>query len=62
MNRIAISKRTALKMFFDVGYNTDLLLKIALIQVEALKQAANGYYYADDVVASIQEAESLLNN
>lgn len=59
-DRLAITKNTALKIFWDNGFNTELLLHFAISHLEELDQATDGYLYADDVVTSCEEAKKSL--
>ena len=52
-DKIAISYNTALKCFWDDGYNTEPLLQLADKIIKNLKQPTAGYYYADDVITSM---------
>lgn len=50
---IAVNKKTALKMFWDAGYDTEAKLLAAAKLLEGAKQPTAGYYLADDVAALI---------
>jgi hypothetical protein len=54
-DRLAVNTRTALKMFWDAGYNTEDLLTKAATLIKTLTPATDGYYYADEVA-------NLINN
>lgn len=54
-DRISINHRTALKMFWDAGFNTESLLIAANKAIENLYQPAASYFYADDVSNLIKE-------
>lgn len=56
MDKIAINKKTALKMFWDAGYITEQSLTQANDMLGKLKQPTNGYYYAEDVSSQIEKA------
>jgi hypothetical protein len=49
IERIAVDKRMALKMFWNAGFNTEDKLMQANNNILKLKQVSEGYYYADDV-------------
>lgn len=55
MNRLAIDHRTALKIFWNNGYNTEALLLKAneLILATPLASVKNGYWYADDIIQAL---------
>ena len=50
MDRVAVNFRVALGMFFEAGFNNEELLAQAAVAIKGLIPAAEGYYYADDVV------------
>jgi hypothetical protein len=52
-DKIAVNKRTALKMFWDAGYNTEAQLIAASERLEAMQQPTKGYWYANDVSKAI---------
>jgi hypothetical protein len=54
-DRLAVNTRTALKMFWDAGYNTEYLLTKAATLIKTLTPASNEFYYADEVA-------NLINN
>lgn len=56
MDRVAVNFRVALGMFFEAGFQNEELLWIAINAIHALIPAAEGYYYADDVVVAIRGA------
>lgn len=60
MDRLVVDKRTALKMYWVAGFNTEELLLIANGSLEWINQPSAGYYYADDVSASIADDLSRL--
>lgn len=53
---LAVSKLTALKMFWDEGFNTEELLIIAYKSLNTLSQPSKDYFYADEVSAKIKIA------
>lgn len=59
-DKIAVNKRTALKMFWDAGYNTELLLAYANDTLKNIPQPSSGYWYAEDVSNFIDKLK--LNN
>lgn len=56
-DKIAVNKRTALKMFWDAGFTfkSDLIRASDIIQ--GIKPATEGYWYADDVVLAIEKEQ-----
>ena len=54
-DRLAVNTRTALKMFWDAGYNTEDLLTKAATLIKTLTPVSNEFYYADEVA-------NLINN
>lgn len=46
---IAVNLRTALKMFWDAGYDTEGMLKSANAMILAAPQVAKGYWKASDI-------------
>lgn len=58
---IAINQRTALKMFWDAGFDNDTLLVMANESLKLLKQPAIGYFYADDVSKQIEKSTLLIS-
>jgi hypothetical protein len=60
--RLAISKRTALKMYWDAGFDSEALLLLADASLSALPKEG-GYFYADDVSRSITlDSQARLSN
>lgn len=59
-DEIAVNKRTALKMYWDAGYTSELLMKIADESLGVLRQPSPGYYLAGDVSESIRDDEALI--
>ena len=55
-DRIGVSKRMALKMFWEAGFDTDAKMMLAARALDVLKPASAGYYYADDVSRAIAAA------
>jgi hypothetical protein len=53
MDRVAVSRRMALQMFWNNGFDNEAALLRANEIIGQLNQASEGYYYADDVVAAI---------
>ena len=53
-DKTAISKKVALRMYWDAGFDTESLIKIANTSLDKLKQPTKGYYYPDDVKNSIK--------
>ena len=53
-DKIAVNKRTALKMFWDAGHNTEAQLIAASERLEAMQQPTKGYWYANDVSKAIK--------
>ena len=51
--KIAVNKRTALKMFWDAGHNTEARLIAASERLEAMHQPTKGYWYANDVSKAV---------
>lgn len=49
VKEMAISKRTALMMFWNEGWDTEDKLLKANELLKSLDQPAEGYYYASDV-------------
>lgn len=49
VNELAVNKRTALRMFWDAGYNTEAQLIAASKKLDSMKQPSAGYWYAKDV-------------
>jgi hypothetical protein len=54
VQELAINKRTALKMFWDAGHNTEAQLIAASECLEAMQQPTKGYWYANDVSKAIK--------
>jgi len=52
-DRIAINKRTALRMFWNAGHDTEAAMLAADAALETIAQPSTGYYYADDVAQLI---------
>ena len=50
---IAVNKRTALKMFWDAGFDSEDKLIEAAKLLDGLKQPSAGYYMANDVAALV---------
>lgn len=57
--RLAVNKRTALKMFWDAGYNTEEKLQSASDIIESMKPATAGYWYADEISKHIEEGRNV---
>jgi hypothetical protein len=58
-DRIAVTRNTALRMFWDEGFDNERLLTFANAALDTLKQATEGYYYADEVVPLIDQQTAL---
>ena len=56
-DKIAVNKRTALKMFWDAGFIFDSDLVRANDIIQSMKPAADGYWYADDVALAIEKEQ-----
>jgi hypothetical protein len=52
--KLAVNKRTALKMFYDAGYDTEEALIKAHSIIEEIQQPVTGFWYADCVSDAIQ--------
>ena len=55
---LAINKRTALKMFWEAGFDSEQGLKEADAILSKLKQPSAGYYNSVEVSAAIRKASS----
>jgi hypothetical protein len=55
IERIAVDKRMALKMFWNAGFNTEYKITKVDSRINHLDQVTEGYYYADDVSKLIQQ-------
>lgn len=55
MDKMAVNKVGALRMFWGAGYNTETLLNIARYMLESIPQAARGYWTVESVAAWIAE-------
>lgn len=55
VKEMGISKRTALMMFWNEGFNTDELLIKANSRLESLTQPTAGYYFASEVSKLIKQ-------
>lgn len=55
--KIAIDKRTALKMFWDAGYTTEAKLLEANAKLLSAPQPSPDYWYAEVVEKLIQQAK-----
>ena len=55
VNELAVSERMALKMFWENGHDTEMLLTEALAVIRKIKPATDGYYYAKDVSKAIEQ-------
>lgn len=53
-DKLAINKRTALKMFWDAGYDTESRLLEASKIIDSIKQCSSGYWYASDISNAIK--------
>lgn len=53
VQEMAINKRTALRMFWDAGYNTEEKLIAASKKLDSMPQPTEGYWYAKDVSKAI---------
>lgn len=53
-DRIGIAHRAALRMFYEAGFNDPIGLENALDAINAMNQPAEGYVYADEVPAAIE--------
>lgn len=53
VNELAVNKRTALRMFWDAGHNTEAQLIAASKKLESMKQPSAGYWFASDVSKAI---------
>jgi hypothetical protein len=60
MDRIAINKKTALKIYWDIGFNSEFLLKLANASLSKLSQVSEGYYYADEVTKQAQFSYNII--
>jgi hypothetical protein len=60
-DRIAVSQRLALRMFYMNGFNDPIGLENALARIQQMPAPTAGYVYADDVPAAIEalKAEAL---
>lgn len=56
-DKIAVNKRTALKMFWDAGFTFESDLIRANDIIQSIKPATEGYWYADDVVRAIESEQ-----
>lgn len=59
-DKIAVNKRTALKMFWDAGFTfkSDLIRANDIIQ--SMKPATEGYWYADDITLAIEKEQMFM--
>ena len=55
MDKLAINKRTALKMFWDAGATTEQALLEASDMIDKIYQPSEGYWYADDVSKAVEK-------
>ncbi len=53
-DKTAISKKVALRMYWDAGFDKESLIKIANASIDKLKQPTKGYYYPVDVQNAIK--------
>jgi len=53
-DRVGVSHRAALRQFYDAGFNDPIALENALVAIYAMPQATQGYVYADDIPAAIE--------
>ena len=53
MDRIAVNRRTALKMFWDAGFETESAMIRAKDLLAAMPQTVRGYWFADTVAMVI---------
>jgi hypothetical protein len=58
-DRLAVNHRTALKMFWDAGYDTEQALLRANATLQTMAQPSPGYYYADAVSLKITELKGV---
>lgn len=52
-DKLAINKRTALRMFWDAGHTTEAQLIAASKKLDSMKQPSLGYWFASDVSKAI---------
>lgn len=53
-DKLAVNKRTALKMFYDAGWDTEPALFKAHLLLEEIRQPTDRFWYADDISEVIQ--------
>lgn len=58
VNELAANQRTALKMFWGAGYDTELLLAYANDTLKNIPQPSSGYWYAKDVSKAIDNMKA----
>lgn len=58
VNELAVNQRTALKMFWDAGHNTEAQLIRANDLLKTIKQPSSGYWYAKDVSKAIDKLKA----
>jgi hypothetical protein len=57
-DRIGISQRAALRMFYNEGFNDPIGMMNAVEAIQAMKAPTNGYVYADEVPAAIEKLKA----
>jgi len=57
-DRIAVAKKVALRMFYDAGFNDPIGLENALVAINEMKAPAEGYVYADEIDAAIENCKA----
>ena len=61
-DKIAVNKRTALKMFWDAGYNTEGALLHADYLLSTIPQASSGYWLAEDISNLIDKQDKMFKS
>jgi hypothetical protein len=56
-DKIAVNKRTALKMFYDAGFTFESDLIKANDILESMRRPNKDYWFADDVVLAIEKEQ-----
>lgn len=54
-DKIAVNKRTALKMFWDAGVQSEAGMVKASVAIDNLYQPTKGYFLAEDVAELISK-------
>jgi len=57
--KTGISKKSALRMFYDAGFDSEANMIAANESLSALKQPTEGYYMASDVSAAVKTFKPL---